>query len=69
MSITIYGYSSFKEWADAGYPGAVSFDTKGERKPDPRRGLCKVDDCPKVGKYNWDSMCERHYVLYQGAVA
>lgn len=26
-TITIYGWSSFKEWADAGYPGALNTST------------------------------------------
>ena len=62
MSITIYGYSSFKEWAEAGYPGAVSFDAEGERKPDPRRGLCVIDECPNVEQEN--RMCKSHHTLW-----
>ena len=65
--ITINGYASFEEWKQAGMPGAVSFDAKGERKPDPRRGLCVVDDCPsKVVAYD---MCNRHITIWRQAGA
>lgn len=57
MSITIYGYSSFKEWADAGYPGAVNGDT-GERKQDDRPPLSWMR-YPKIKSQCLVRNCER----------
>ncbi len=53
------GYASFNEWVRAGYPGSVS--SSPERQPDPRVGLCRYEDCPKV---EWLSgYCFPHYML------
>lgn len=55
-TIHIDGWPSFREWADAGYPGAVSFPP--ERLPDPRAGLCEVFDCPN--KEYMQGLCITH---------
>lgn len=52
-AIHIDGWASFREWADAGYPRAVSL------------ALCMVPDCTVVlstsnDEYPKEIMCRRH---------
>lgn len=65
MTITIHGYGSFKEWADAGYPGAVSFDEHGNRKGERRtsRAICRLDFCQMSMVQG--GLCLRHFEARQ----
>ncbi len=67
------GWATFNAWVAAGYPGAPNFAHPKTttvdggtqpphlvpHQPDPTRGLCRIEGCTRVNK--WNGLCMKHY--------